>query len=74
VLCRVKHPTKLVILDSETRDILHKAFHNDSIFLSYSLGERSIPFNRDLPDDSQTGVNDRNFLDCGSQTQDADGY
>src|SRR5674476_1160286 len=32
VLCRVKHLAKLAILDSETLDVLHKAFHNDSSF------------------------------------------
>src|ERR1039457_1157920 len=32
VLCRVKHPAKLVIPDGETLDILYKAFHNNSLF------------------------------------------
>jgi hypothetical protein len=27
VFCRVKHPTKLVILDGETLDVFHKTFH-----------------------------------------------
>src|SRR5665647_2086851 len=30
VLCRVKHPAKIVILKSEILDVLHKAFHNDT--------------------------------------------
>jgi len=30
VLCRVKHPAKLIILDGETLDVLYKAFHNVS--------------------------------------------
>ena len=30
VLRRVKHPAKLVILDGEILDVLHKAFHNDN--------------------------------------------
>src|ERR1019366_4130127 len=34
VLGRVKHPAKLVILDGETLDVLHKAFHSDSSFVS----------------------------------------
>src|SRR5450759_334850 len=29
VLCRIKHPAKLDILDGETLDVFHKAFHND---------------------------------------------
>jgi hypothetical protein len=31
VLCRVEHPAKLVILDSETFDVLHKALHDNSL-------------------------------------------
>jgi len=27
VYCRVEHPTKLVVLDGETLDILNKSFH-----------------------------------------------
>jgi hypothetical protein len=30
VFCSVKHLAKLVILDGETLDVLHKTFHNDS--------------------------------------------
>src|ERR1017187_7445012 len=32
VLRRVKHPAELLILDGETLDVLHKAFHNNSSF------------------------------------------
>jgi hypothetical protein len=34
VLCRVDYLTELVILDSEIFYILHKTFHNDSLFVS----------------------------------------
>jgi hypothetical protein len=32
MFCRVQHLTKLVILDGETFNVLHKTFHTDSFF------------------------------------------
>src|ERR1035437_4955673 len=43
VLGRVKHPAKLVILDGETLDVLHKAFHSDSSFVSVQAGWQAAP-------------------------------
>src|SRR5664279_486551 len=34
VLRRVEHPTKLLVADGETLDVLHKAFHSDSSFVT----------------------------------------
>src|SRR5450631_4387335 len=34
VLRRVEHPTKLIVGDGETFDVLHKAFHSDSSFVT----------------------------------------
>src|SRR5450755_1083029 len=34
VLRRVEHPTKLLVADGETLDVLHKAFHSDPSFVT----------------------------------------
>jgi hypothetical protein len=42
-VCRVKHPAKLVILDSEILDVLHEAFHNNSTSVAIARGLMNSP-------------------------------